>query len=177
MYKYQLIIYIIILILTPVILGDTIKSAKSFDVKRYTGAWYEIAKYPNYFQKHCVGSKAKYSTQKNGTLSIINQCLHKNGEVTSVKGIAYPIENKVAQFKVQFIFKFINLSWFQGDYWIIKLDQNYQDAIVSDPQRKYLWILSRTPKMNEERYQKIIIWLISKGFKIDKIVKNKGIKF
>ena len=93
-----------------------------------------------------------------------------NGKQTYIKGKAFVIENTGnAKLKVQFFWPFI------GKYWIIDLADDYSYAVVGHPNRKYLWILSRTPIMNENVYQQILAKIIEKGFDISKIQRTKQI--
>jgi apolipoprotein D and lipocalin family protein len=142
------------------------------DLARYLGTWYEIAKYPNVFQKDCVVSKADYSLLQDGVIEVNNRCIETNGKIEKAMGRAYVDATSSAKLKVQFFLKFLNLSFLQGDYWIIKLDSDYRYAIVSEPSQKYLWILSRTPTMDDALYQELLAWLHSEGFDISAIIKD-----
>ena len=116
------------------------------DIERYLGKWYEIALYPNWFEKGCFRSTAFYEKLENGQIKVTNQCrMHgTDGELNEAIGNADIADNKTnAKLKVQFFWPF------KGDYWIIDLDKDYQYAIVSEPGRQYLWILSRTPNMDD----------------------------
>jgi apolipoprotein D and lipocalin family protein len=146
------------------------------DLYRYLGTWYEIAKYPNHFEKNCVFAKATYSILKPGVLHIDNQCIKADGRRMQALGKGYVVDERTnAKLKVQFFLKFLPISWLQGDYWVIKLDNNYQYAVVSDPLKKNLWILSRTPTMDEMTYQALLSWLTDQGFDTAKIIKNSPV--
>ena len=139
------------------------------DVNRYLGTWYEIATIPARFQKNCVAVTATYSLRKDGNISVLNQCRKDSltGKEKSVKGKAWVVDKKTnAKLKVQFFWPF------RGDYWIIELDSNYQYAVVGHPSRKYLWILSRTPKMDDALYQELIQKISQKGYDIGRIKKT-----
>ncbi|MBU1077800.1 MAG: lipocalin family protein [Spirochaetes bacterium] len=138
------------------------------DLNRYIGKWYEIARYPNRFQKDCVATTATYSIREDGDIKVLNQCrkVTVDGELDTAEGKAWVVDKKTnAKLKVQFFWPF------RGDYWIIMLDKNYKYSIVSDPDRKFLWILSRTPQMEQGTYNKIIKKLKSLGFDEKKLIK------
>jgi apolipoprotein D and lipocalin family protein len=133
---------------------------------RYTGTWYEIARYPNSFQKGCIHSSAVYKLGSDGSISVINSCL-KKGVMKTAKGkarIVDPITN--AKLKVSFFWPF------SGDYWIIDLGEDYDYAVVSEPRRKYLWILARSPQMDDSLYAQILSRLREKGFDTGILEKN-----
>ena len=142
----------------------TVTTVKSVDLQRYSGTWYEQASYPQFFEKGCTNVKATY-TSKNGYIEVFNQSI-KKGKPNNIKGKAFVVENSGnAKLKVQFFWPF------KGNYWIIGLADDYSWALVSDPNRKTLWILSRTPKMDVVLYNSLINKLVEKGFKKEKIVK------
>jgi len=142
----------------------TLTTVKSVDLKRYTGTWYELASYPQFFEKGCSHVKATY-TSKKGYIEVFNQSV-KNNKPNNIKGKAFVVKNSGnAKLKVQFFWPF------KGNYWIIDLAEDYSWAIVSDPKRSTLWILSRTPKMEDKLYNSLIAKLESKGFSKEKIVK------
>jgi apolipoprotein D and lipocalin family protein len=136
------------------------------ELSRYTGTWYEIARYPNSFQKDCIHSSAVYKLKANGSVSVLNSC-QKKGVMKTAEGkarVVDPITN--AKLEVSFFWPF----W--GDYWIIDLGEDYDYAVVSEPRRKYLWILARDPQMDDRLYAKILQRLREKGFDIRMLIKN-----
>lgn len=141
------------------------------DLNKYLGSWFEIAKIPNRFQKNCLGSKATYSLNKDATIKVFNECQLANGKVDSVTGKAKVADkNTNAKLKVTFVpfFGFL----FAADYWILDLDKNYEYVLVGNKSRKYLWILSRTPVLNNLIYYKLLIKAKILGFDIDQIQKT-----
>ena len=131
------------------------------DLKRYVGRWYEIASYPAWFQKGCTRSMAEYILLPDGKIRVINSCRKGSleGQLKQSKGKAEVVDTKTnAKLKVWFFWPF------KGNYWIIDLDPNYQWAVVGEPRRKYLWILSRRPTMAEELYRDILSRLPEKGY-------------
>ena len=142
----------------------TLTTVKSVDLQRYAGTWYELASYPQFFEKGCSYVKATY-TAKKGYIEVFNQSI-KNKKPNNIKGKAFVLDNSGnAKLKVQFFWPF------KGNYWIIDLADDYSWAIVSDPKRSTLWILSRTPTMKEELYDTLIKKTEAMGFNKGKIVK------
>jgi len=167
--------YLCLIILIPFIVKsqenmknktNTLQTVASVDLSRYMGLWYEISLYPQRFEKGCECTTAEYS-MKNKYVQVINTC-KKNGRISTIKGKAFVVPNSGnAKLKVQFFWPF------KGDYWIIALADDYSWAVVSSPNRNYLWILSRSSKMEPSLYQKIIDDLMKSGFDPNRISKTK----
>jgi apolipoprotein D and lipocalin family protein len=131
------------------------------DLNKFIGKWYEIASYPQSFQKGCHCTTAEYTLSKDDYIIVENRCNKDsiNGELSYIKGKAFIEENSGnSKLKVQFFWPF------RGKYWIIELAEDYSYVVVSNPNKKYLWILSRTPKMDEQIYQGILDKLKLKQF-------------
>jgi apolipoprotein D and lipocalin family protein len=135
------------------------------DLERYKGLWYEIAKIPNRFQKKCArGTTAQYALREDGKIDVINRCFDKEGKSIDAKGIARVVDSESnAKLKVSFV-KVLGLSLFWGDYWIIGLGEDYEYAIVGVPNRKYGWILSRTPSLSQEKLEETFNILREQGY-------------
>ncbi len=147
-------------------------SVNALDVSRYMGRWYEIAKYPNWFQKKCASNTmANYSLLLNGQVKVSNQCRLVDGEVDTAVGIARQIgERTSAKLKVSFTPEWLSvLPFVWGDYWVIDLDPEYSLVAVSEPSREYLWILSRNPEVDQKRYADLLIRLQSMNFDVSKL--------
>ena len=135
------------------------------ELPRYMGKWYAIASLPAWFQKNCFCVTAKYSLEKDH-VKVVNAC--RKGapdgplKVSTAKAFVVPHTGN-SQLKVQFFWPF------KGDYWIIALDDDYRYAIVGHPCKKYLWILSRTPAMDEKTYDMLVETARSKGYDVEKI--------
>ena len=155
--------------------ANALQTVASVDLKQYSGKWFEIARYPNKFQKQCVGNTtAIYTIKPNNKIEVVNQCLKKDGMVEDVKGDARIVDKKSnAKLEVRFAPKFLSfISAVWGDYWIIDLDEGYKYAVIGDPKREYFWILSRDAKMTDETYQNILRRAEAKGFNPGKVVKT-----
>ncbi|MEI8201646.1 MAG: lipocalin family protein [Bacteroidota bacterium] len=143
-----------------------LKTVVQVDVEKYLGKWYEIASYPQRFQKGCHCTTAEYSLSEKGYLIVENRCnkFAVNGKPAYIKGKAFVVKNSGnAKLLVQFFWPF------RGKYWIIDLADDYRYAVVSHPSRKYLWILSRTPDILPDDYHSIISRLELDGFDLEKL--------
>lgn len=153
--------------------GDqSVKTIAALDVPRYLGTWYEIAKFPNWFQKKCVSNtKAVYTAKPDGNLRVLNSCMTATGETSEAEGLARQIGAKDSpKLEVRFApewLSFLPLVW--GDYWVIDLDPQYQVAAVSDPRREYLWVLSRSPQLDPKVYADLLQRLTQQQFDIQKL--------
>lgn len=131
------------------------------DLSRYAGRWYEIARYPNSFERGCVGVTADYTLRDDGRIEVVNTCIESSldGPIRTIRGSARVVDSTTnAKLKVRFFWPF------EGDYWIIDLDEDYSYAVVGAPSRKFLWILSRGPQMDEGTYEGIIGSLPAYGY-------------
>ena len=134
------------------------------ELEKYLGKWYEIAHLPARFQKDCTNTTATYTLSKDGNIIVLNECV-RNGKVKRAKGKAKVVDkNTGAKLKVTFFWPF------SADYWIINLGKNYDYAVVGTPNRKYLWILSRAPQMDDRLFSTLIESVKSKGFDVNNLI-------
>ncbi len=151
-----------------------LKTVDYVDIERYMGTWYEIAKFPQRFEDGLVGITATYSLLPNGKVRVLNSGYvgDFNGKLKIAKGKAWVVDKKTnAKLKVSFFWPFA------GDYWIIEIGKDYEYAVISEGSRRYLWILSRTPKMDATIFDGVIERLIEKGFDITILEKNPQLPF
>lgn len=154
---------------TSAVLSQTLPTVPFVDLKKYSGKWYEIAAFPQRFQKGCVGTTAEYTLTDKGYVIVENRCNKDSldGKPSFIKGKAFVVENSGnAKLKVQFFWPF------KADYWIIDLAEDYHYAVVGHPSRRYLWILSRTPILDEATYQKIILRIKELGYDLSKLQRT-----
>jgi apolipoprotein D and lipocalin family protein len=152
--------------------SEPLQTIAALDLPRYMGTWYEIAKFPNRFQKKCVGAtRAEYRLLPVGGVQVINRCRLENGEMNEAVGTARQVGASTSpRLQVRFApdwLAFLPLVW--GDYWVIDLDEDVQLVAVSEPQREYLWVLSRTPQVPPQRYQELLDRLARKGFDVSRL--------
>lgn len=154
-------------------MADTkpLQTVPRVDLARYLGTWYEIATIPQRFQKGCTGVTANYTLRPDGDITVVNACRKDslNGKFKSVTGKAWVTDKQTnAKLKVRFFWPF------SGAYWIIELDSlNYQYAVVGHPNRQYLWILSRTPQMDDALYNELVSRIVNThGYDVSKLKKT-----
>jgi apolipoprotein D and lipocalin family protein len=134
------------------------------ELNRYLGKWFEIARLPANFQDGCNQTTATYTLNDDGSVSVLNECV-KNGKLKRAKGKA-KIVDKITGSKLK-----VTFFWpFYGDYWIINLGKNYDYSVVGTPDRKYLWVLSRTPQMDDKLFSQLMEFAKSKGFETQKLI-------
>lgn len=152
--------------------------AAPVDLQRYAGTWYEQARLPNRFQKDCRGQvTATYGLRPDGRVDVTNRCVRADGSTESAQGLArlVPVDNLPDAGRLEVSFASRWLDWVPmvwGDYWIMQLDANYQTALVGTPNRKYLWVLSRTPQEDPARVQQLLDYAREAGFDTAAVVRT-----
>lgn len=152
-------------------------SLPSLTVAPYMGRWYQVALYPNTFQKQCVSdTTADYQQRPDGRVTVLNRCRDASGRIDEAQGLARPVggladgELKPAQLQVSFLpswLRWAPVGW--GDYWVIQLASDYRYAVVSEPSRRYLWVLSRTPALAPDDDRLIRQTLQAQGFDLGRL--------
>jgi apolipoprotein D and lipocalin family protein len=146
-----------------------LRTVGSVDLSRYLGSWYEIANFPQSFQRGCTASTATYTPRADGEIDVLNRCRLNSldGPEKAAHGRARVVDQAThAKLEVSFFRPF----W--GDYWIIDLGANYEYAVVGHPSRDYLWILSRTPAMAPEIYDGVVGRLAAQGYETKRLVRT-----
>lgn len=142
----------------------------SVDMARYVGKWYEIAHLPAWFQRDCArDTTATYTLRPDGKVGVLNECRRPDGALKSARGIARLASSKGPNTKLK-----VRFLWpFYGDYWIIDLDPEYRWAVVGDPRRKYLWILSRQTQLEEALYARIVDRAKAQGYDVGRLINTQ----
>jgi apolipoprotein D and lipocalin family protein len=146
------------------------------DLQRYAGIWHEQARLPNRFQKQCAGPVvAEYTPQPGGAVQVLNRCVREDGNFDEAIGAArvVPVAGQPGAGRLQVRFAPAWLGWLPmvwGDYWILKVDRDYQVSLVGTPDRQYLWVLSRAPRLDEAVLRAELDYARSLGFDTDKVV-------
>lgn len=136
------------------------------DLDRYLGKWYDIASFPQRFQKGCACTTATYSKNADGSIKVVNRC--RVGDKEKVRTAKAKVKDKKTNAKLSVCF-----FWpFTGKYWIIDLADDYSYAVVGHPSRNYLWILSRQPLMDEAVYSGILDRLRQQGYDVSRLEKT-----
>ncbi len=163
---------LILLMLTSVCVGKKPLIDKTvvqeFEIERYLGKWYEIARYDHRFERDLVGVTAEYSWREDGKIKVLNTGYKGtlDGKLSEAIGKAkIPDFNEPAKLKVSFFL------FFYADYFILELDDNYEWAVVGSSSDKYLWILSRTPQMDKSLYNDLLNRLTARGYDVSNLIK------
>ncbi|WP_162910503.1 lipocalin family protein [Hymenobacter oligotrophus] len=143
------------------------------DLHRYAGLWYEIARLPQRYERRCTNVTAEYRPLPDGRLEVKNTCRKNSvyGPAEDVHGVARVVDTATnAKLKVQF-------QWpFEGDYWILTLDPEYQFALVGTPNRKALWILARKPHLALPTLHNLVEVARQKGFPVGKLIYTEQLE-
>jgi len=143
----------------------TLVTVKNVEIEKYTGSWYEIARFEHFFEKGCKNVTATYSIKDDGDLEVINHCTKiEDNEKKQATGSAYAVDQTNSKLKVSFF------RPFYGDYYIIELADDYSYAMVGSPSREYLWILSRTKTISKQTKQRLLSKASSLGFDTNKFI-------
>lgn len=145
------------------------RTVESVDLQRYVGRWYEVARFPNRFQKNCASDvAATYATRPDGRIDVLNRCRRADGSTIDAAGIARRPDGDTTNAKLEVRFAPAWLSFLPvwGDYWILDLADDYTWAIVGDRKREYLWFLSRTPAVPDERFEAMKASAKAQGFDV-----------
>ena len=157
------------------LLGPAVRTVNHVDLARYAGEWFEIARFPNRFQRNCAGGvRAVYAMRADGRIDVINRCRAADGSLIEARGVARVVDERTsAKLKVRFApaaLSFLPFVW--GDYWIVGLAPDYSWAVVGSPSRDYLWVLSRTPVLDPERHVAALAAASGNGFDIARLAKT-----
>ena len=137
--------------------ASTPTTVDSVDLKKYAGTWYEIGRLPMYFQRNCASDvTANYTEKTDGSgIIVTNKCVQKDGSGITSEGIAKPVDESGSKLKVTFLPSWIRwLPVGRADYWVLARDADYKTALVGTPDKKYLWLLARSPNVTQETYAK-----------------------
>ena len=139
-----------------------------FELDRYLGTWYEIARYDHTFERGLQGVTAEYTLRKNGKLNVVNKGFKKSpqGKESVAKGKA-----KFAGLATDGHLKVSFFLFFYADYYIMELDADYQWAIIGSSSEDYLWILARKPYLTNDMYQELLQRIQQRGYNTDKLIK------
>lgn len=146
------------------------------ELERYLGVWHEIMRFPNFFERRCLGDvTAEYSMLANGQISVLNRCRKACGNFEEARGVARVVHSKQVTLRVTFapsVLRVLPLVW--ANYSVLAVDANYQVALVGEPSRKYLWILARSKPLSTSQLDAMIKVAQENGFDTSKLVSSDG---
>ncbi len=147
-----------------------VDSVEEFDIEKYMGKWYEIYRLPNSFEEGLEDITARYELMDDGKVLVTNEGRVKsdNSRIKQAKGKAWiPDPKKPSKLKVSFFWPFA------GDYWVLKIDADYNNALVGDPSGKYLWILSRERRPDPAIINELKEYASDLGFKVENLISGQ----
>ncbi len=147
------------------------------DLERYQGRWYEVARLPNRFQRQCASNvTADYRLREDGRIDVTNRCRRENGSYAEADGVARQADpdGSEAALEVRFAPRWLSfLPFVWGDYRVIALDEDYQYAMVGSENRRYLWVLARTPGLSDDRLRGLLEVARAQGFETDDLILTR----
>jgi len=156
----------------PARAAQPVTSVAEFDLGRYAGQWHEIAHLPVSFQKKCVADiTAAYVLRDDGLIGVRNACRTGKGDMLAAEGVARRVAGHPGRLQVRFApdwLAWVPLVW--ADYWVIALDPDYQWALIGEPDRKYLWVLSRSPRMPRALFEQVKAKARAMGYDLDPLL-------
>lgn len=155
---------------------EPVRTVAAVDLVRYAGTWYEIARLPMWFQRHCVDSKAIYTSRPDGKVGVHNECVTDSGGVSSAEGVATVVDPQTnARLNVVFDNWFARLfgSSRDGNYWILDLDEEYRTALVGTPDRRYLWIMARAGQLDDSTYRRLVEKGRAMGYPTGDLIRDR----
>jgi apolipoprotein D and lipocalin family protein len=143
------------------------------DLNKYLGRWYEICRLPlRWEDETATDITANYSLNDDGNVRVDNRCFDEDGKPSRAVGEAVPIDDANSRLKVTFLPEFVRwIPFTKGDYWVLKIDPEYRTALVGTPDRKYLWVLSRQPRLSEETEAEYLNEARRQGFDLAKLIR------
>jgi apolipoprotein D and lipocalin family protein len=153
-----------------------VQAIPTLDLVRYAGLWYEVARLPNQFQNRCAALvTAEYQLLTGKEIRVINRCQTLEGKSIRAEGRARLAKpgGPASRLKVRFapaILSWLSMVW--GDYWVLDLAEDYSAALVGTPDRRYLWILSRTPELDPAVYDRMVATAGASGFDLDRLQRT-----
>lgn len=148
-----------------------VEPAPRVDLPRFAGRWFEVARLPASFERGCNRDVMAQYTLDNGELRIVNRCRQRSGRVRLATGVGRPVRGgNDARLKVSFAPTW--LRWLPGTwepYWILRIDPEYRTALVGTPDRKFLWLLSRAPQMDNAQFLRLVDHAREQGYDVSRL--------
>jgi apolipoprotein D and lipocalin family protein len=156
------------LALQPALAAPPPATVPKLDLTRFSGTWYEVARKPIFFERFCAHDvTARYRPAEDGSLKVEHRCRTKSGVEDLARGKARPIAgSRNAKLKVNVFSPFV------APYWVLWLDTNYRAVLLGTPNRKYLWLLSRTPKLEPELENAALEQAKRQGYTLEDLIRT-----
>ncbi|MQW90926.1 hypothetical protein GFH30_02015 [Acinetobacter wanghuae] len=155
-------------------MSQDLTTVSNFNLEQYLGTWYEIARLPMKHQpEDSTDISAVYSLNENGTVRVQNRCLDENKQLDESIGEATIVDAENGKLEVSFLpegFRWIPFT--KGDYWVLKIDANYQTVLVGEPNQKYLWLLHRSPNLDEATKAEYLAYAQSIGYDLTDLIHS-----
>lgn len=140
------------------------RTVQTFDLNRFMGKWYEIARYDHRFEKGMTRVTATYTMLEDGRIEVLNAG-YKDGKYKDIKGKAkQPDANDPGKLKVSFFL------WFYADYYVLDIDPDYRYVLIGSSSDKYLWIMSREETLPDDVLQSLLDQLRKRGYDTSRLV-------
>ena len=167
--KIIFIVLINVLVISSAIAEENknLKVVSNLDLHKFQGVWYEIAHNPWFPEKNCFAMIAHYKLIEDSKIEVTNICRKHgfNGEISKIVGKAWLVDQTItSKWEVQFIWPF------SLDYWVIDLEENFNYAVIGEPDKENFWILSRKPIMEKGLLAKIIAQSKMKGYDLSNLI-------
>ena len=167
--KIIFIVLINVLVISSAIAEENknLKVVSNLDLHKFQGVWYEIAHNPWFPEKNCFAMIAHYKLIEDSKIEVTNICRKHgfNGEISKIVGKAWLVDQTItSKWEVQFIWPF------SLDYWVIDLEENFNYAVIGEPDKENFWILSRKPFMEKGLLAKIISQSKMKGYDLSNLI-------
>ncbi|WP_119155695.1 lipocalin family protein [Caldimonas tepidiphila] len=152
--------------------GEDPRTVPLLDLDRYAGDWYEVARLPTALERGCSrDASTRYTLRGDDTLVVTNRCVQDDGSVEAVTGIAQqPDPAAPGKLKLSFapdMLRWLPFTW--ADYWVLHVDDDYSHAVVGTPERDHLWLLSRTPRMDDTTFHRLASLAAGQGYEVHRL--------
>jgi apolipoprotein D and lipocalin family protein len=151
---------------------QAVTAIPSLDLSRYLGKWYELCRLPMQYEDTTASDiTARYSLNDSGTVRVDNRCFDEDGQPQQSVGEATPVDDTGSRLTVTFLPKFMRwIPFTSGDYWVLKLDPDYQISLVGTPDRRYLWLLCRSPDLPQDTRDEYLAEARHQGFDLTELI-------
>ncbi|WP_309129376.1 lipocalin family protein [Microbacterium sp.] len=152
---------------------ETVRSVPAFELGRYLGLWFEIGRLPLRFEDDAARDvTAEYSIDDDGSVRVDNRCIDEDGKPTQAIGRAVPDGEHPGRLRVSFLPEALRwLPFTQADYWVLRVDDGYEHALVGTPDHKHLWLLARSPEISDAVEQSFLATAREQGFELEKWIR------